>query len=601
MDPGVVELLELFEYKVDDLVAGKTPRGGWASLIKLRQELLQQPLSGPLIRRFRQADQTFRQFRQAHLPDTPSPAPTITVFDQPLPPSSPEREVLDRLRERLFWLQAEREAYRIGKLLVGGKREELRFAYSLLRNLETYEQQPQFRQDYNLSRFEPSVPIPALSDSLAQLDDPQVAQRVLFDLAREAYRIPELLGIPPEETLAYLRRMSRKILDNDAMLRPLRNRTGPSMERLRQLLSEARQRNAPSSELRTLEEQLHSAAAEERRLSLLLAEDRDLFSGAAERLFQRLSRLLPSPRGTAALPEVPQKILGAQDPELALPHVDPQISALNLRLAPLRLQLGPLSIGLYTAEGEYTLSLEGQEYPLAQEHAQIIPSSGFELWVVRFGEYLHLGLRAKEGARLSRLLIEGEVLGFLLAPEGDYPYLRLLRALHQRLRDPKAPLDPQAFAPSSAQRYAEAPLEALQDFARKGLAAVASRLAQVPQWPQLLEEAGSTLGLKHEAKLLQELLQSWQEERPTQTSITLSVEGGFPMLGEVPVDLHLGSLHLSARLREGTVYVTMAGAVPRKLEDLLLWPTPEGFGLIVREGNRIAYRLLPHPSSPRRA
>ena len=54
------DLVDLYEYRVEDLLQGRTPKGGKQALLRLRQLLIQSRLPGPLAKRFRQADARFR-------------------------------------------------------------------------------------------------------------------------------------------------------------------------------------------------------------------------------------------------------------------------------------------------------------------------------------------------------------------------------------------------------------------------------------------------------------------------------------------------------------------------------------------------------------
>jgi hypothetical protein len=90
----------------------------------------------------------------------------------------------------------------------------------------------------------------------------------------------------------YIRRFARRILESEGSLRT--SPRGPSLEALHRALEEARRQNLSASEIRTLEERLQNAAAEERRMSLLLEEDRARFSAATERLVGLLARYLPA-------------------------------------------------------------------------------------------------------------------------------------------------------------------------------------------------------------------------------------------------------------------------------------------------------------------
>ena len=53
-------IVELYEYKVDDTLQARTPKGGTRSLRELRDLLATAPLAGATLRRFRMADRALR-------------------------------------------------------------------------------------------------------------------------------------------------------------------------------------------------------------------------------------------------------------------------------------------------------------------------------------------------------------------------------------------------------------------------------------------------------------------------------------------------------------------------------------------------------------
>lgn len=65
MDFELSDLIELFAYKLDDLEAGREPRGGRGSILRLRRRLLETKLPGPLAKRFREEDRRWRELQTA--------------------------------------------------------------------------------------------------------------------------------------------------------------------------------------------------------------------------------------------------------------------------------------------------------------------------------------------------------------------------------------------------------------------------------------------------------------------------------------------------------------------------------------------------------
>jgi hypothetical protein len=468
---------------------------------------------------------------------------------------------------KVWRLLASREARARAKDLLSGRREELRLIHAFLQNYLDYREKPEFKRDYNLSRFTPTHPIPSLTDSLLDLEDPKVAEALLLEYLETALRIPQDLPIPPEETRNYVRRFLNRLLDWDEAygLPPKRD-----LLALRRALEEARRLGAGEKEIARLEERLR----EERRRELLLEEEKRRFRVAQEKALALLN-LLPAPQGETPWPEVP-------------PPGEVKETLATVPLAPGRVALGPLVLTLSQVDGTWHLGLAGEDHVL--EESQVLPWEDLEVWAVREGDLLHLRLEARSGLRLYELLSEGRVLALLLSPKGDYAYLRLLRGLSAKL---KGEFRPEELGPRHAEKYRQAPEEALFDFARKGLEVTLKRLGGQDPEPLLLE-VGQALGLEKEARTLAEALREYLGRRPP-TRETLGGEVHFLSLSPEPQSLKVGSAVLSLRLKEDGVYVGQAGEVPRRLKDLLVYRLAEGALVLAREGRRLAYLVVGTP------
>ncbi len=589
MKAGLVELLELYEYKVDDLVAGNEPKGGMAGLTRLRQTLIQSNLPGPLAKKFRDIDARFKAHRPGYkttVDEGSTPDLGMILLEEEGAETSPEREALEKLAEAVYWSQLERDLLRTAKSFNHGKRDELRMTYAILQNLEAYSKSPQFSQDYNLSRFTLAHPIPSVSDPRVHLEDPDIAKNMLLELFREAFALSSKLRLPPEETVPYIRRFARRVLESEGSLRT--SIRGPNLETLRRALEEAHRQNLSIAEIRALEERLHATAAEERRMSLVMEDDRGRFSAAIERLTTLLTRYLPTPRGEASWPHIPPKILGSQSPEYGIQTVPPDARALNLRLIPQRFYFWNHEIGISQAGKLFGLSVDGQERMIEEDAAFSLTLPDAELHVIRYQDYLHLRIEPREAATLSNLLAEGRVMTFLMWPENHFAYLRLLRALSARF---KGEVNYALFSPESAGKYGEAPIDNLQDFARKGLEVVKGRIERNSSWTAYLAEVARALGLESHAQVLQLELSEWLGFSPPSRD-TLGENVGSTTVGDSPSTVKAGSAVLSLRYQEDAVYVSSTGLVPRKLLDLMVWMLPEGGLVLAREGARVAHSLV---------
>lgn len=588
MQPGLVELLELYEYKVEDLARGADPKGGMAALNRLRQSLIASNLSGPLARRFREADARYKASRTSYQSVSEEPTPELAIFieDEGPAPVSPEREVLDGLAEALYWSRLERDLGRAAKQFNQGKRDELRMTYAILQNLEAYASTPQFAGDYNLSRFSLSHAIPGLSDPRVAIENTEVGTRLLLELFRQVYGLADRLNLPPEETVPYLRRFARRILDSEGALRT--SIKGPNVDMLRRALEEARRQGLGTGQIRELEERLQAAAAEERRLALVQEEDKNRFAAAIERISLLLARYLPAPRGEAAWPQIPQKILGAQGSEFALSEIPPGTKSLTLRLQPQRLRLEGYEIAISQTGQLYGLSVGTQERSLDEAPWFSLTLRDAELQVLRYKDYLHLRLEPREAATLSNLLTEGRVLAHLMWPERDYAYLRLMRAFSMRF---KGDTNVAQFGPESAARYGEATIDNLQEFARKGLESVKARIERTPHWRDLLAQTAAAMGLEPYGQNLTREISEWLGYQPPSRD-TLGGDIGSTTVGDSPSSLKAGSTVLSLRFQSDEVYVSSTGLIPRKLHDLMVWMVPEGGVVLAREAHRVAHVLV---------
>ena len=146
------DLVDLYEYRVEDLAQGRTPKGGKRALLELRALLAQARLPAPLAKRFRQADARFRALRRGAEPSPPPDLPAL-LPGEPEGGEAPGKEVLRRLALGVWRLLAAREVRARAKDFLSGRREELRLVHAFLQNYLAYREQEGFRRDFNLSRF----------------------------------------------------------------------------------------------------------------------------------------------------------------------------------------------------------------------------------------------------------------------------------------------------------------------------------------------------------------------------------------------------------------------------------------------------------------
>jgi hypothetical protein len=245
-------------------------------------------------------------------------------------------------------------------------------------------------------------------------------------------------------------------------------------------------------------------------------------------------------------------------------------------------------IGISQAGQLFGLSVGGQERMIEEDAAFSLTLPDAELHVIRCQDYLHLRIEPREAATLSNLLAEGRIMTFLMWPENNFAYLRLLRALSARF---KGEVNYAGFSPELASKYSEAPIDNLQDFARKGLEVVRGRIEKNSGWTAYLAEVARVLELESYAPVLQLELSEWLGFSPPSRD-TLGENVGSTTVGDSPSTVKVGSAVLSLRYQDDAVYVSSTGLVPRKLLDLMVWKLPEGGLVLAREGTRVAHSLV---------
>ncbi len=593
-----VELLELYEYKVEDIAQGKEPRGGNLALNKLRLVLIQTALPSQLAKRFRNADSKFRTARNTNAKsemseyvldnqlDPISEFDPSVLFDGKISETStPTESGLNQLQENIYWFNLERELQKTVRSFNQGKRDEMRIVFAVLQNLDEYSKTSNFHQDFNLSRFVLKYPIPSLSDPRVHLDDPEISRKLLIEFFQAAFSISNRLEIPPEESVPYMRRFAKRVLDSDGELQANKNL---DLDSLRRAKEDAIYQNASPAAIRNLEERLQAAISEDRRRLLMIDDDKIRFGQAIETLTALLSKYLPKPKGDGALPEVPQRIFGSEDPEWAQQTIGPEDTLLNVALKPQLFKFAGFEISINHSGQDYGLSIDNQEHILEKNSTFAINLYRNELLVSRVDDLVHLRLEAKEAINLANSVAGGRLMAHLMWPGQEYGFLRLLRAFSTRL---KGETQYSLFGPDSSSRYGEASVDSLQDFVRKGLDVVRSRIEANNHWPAYIQEAANSLELVETGRNLQREISEWVGFAAP-TRIDLSGELAVNTLGETPLELQAGGVVLSLRYQDNFVYVSHAGSVPRQLHDVLVWPTGEGAVVLARDGSRVAHTVL---------
>ena len=457
--------LELFEYKVGDLVSRSEPTGGRESVAALHDYLthLEPMLSAEARRRFAAASQEFRrlsapssglarglesmlELAAADLSagDFASvegdAASSTLVFDQLelstslaveaakqvltseatillSPAEREEQRILKRLAERVQQYALERTLKRLAAAYRAEReRYTVRLVYGVLRNLTRYAQRATFSQDATLVHFEVEEAVLERSDPLYSFNDLESVTELLRELVEVAlnFKGPKspyrTLELDENRVLAYLRRFALAVARDPyaGRLSSLPNQD-MNAQQLRQMiqalgrepLSEA-ERSAQQS---VLEARLHAAWERERSQRALFEHDVEAFTQAAEALFTQLGQHLPKRvGGEAEEPRLTGGVLFAENSALNLTEIPRRVTALTLQLkGPTRLSLAGVNIAVIGAAGAWRLGVANEQAPLTE--TAVFESA--DRRVVAFLEEGYLHLEVRDDARtLSELLAE---------------------------------------------------------------------------------------------------------------------------------------------------------------------------------------------------
>lgn len=555
------ELVELYEYKVADILAGRDPRGGRRSLGALRDRLLTGDLDSPLLRRFRHADKLWREFTVA------SAAPTFTMQDGPerqhtwnLPsavPADEEATTLAVLGTHLWRLRLDDA---LAALAARWRREPgnvtMRALYALSLNLEA----GTLGHD-----------VPDEDDPLVSLTNPEVSVAVLSGLV-------------------------------DAML-TRQSETQTAVAACRPMMLELAANPYPRDRRALLDVGSPGIDDPTRTGTFQRSAQRTALREALGRGFETIVRLLPAEYG------------GSGDES---PHIT---SALFARLPSRRLaqpdEGTTLAVRL-TAAGEirwhdrtvawrpegtgWTLMAGGTATPLRREPGGAVGVTrvsldGVELRALLRQDYLLLDLELVERVSLPELVALGRVVTALLEPADAFLHLRVARGVAQWLRDGR--LDLASLAPGTAAKYAAASPDTLFAFARKGASNLLARLTRRPDEDvtRAFREVARTLGcddartgrLMNVLRAARHARQQGDQDLPGTAEIrndgdlrVVTYDGdpvAVPVLGRV--------LTLRADYRnEITAVLPGAPAVP--VRDLWVFTFPQGGVIIARSGQRFA-------------
>ncbi|MFC4425732.1 hypothetical protein [Deinococcus navajonensis] len=575
------ELVELYEYKIADLLEGRSPRGGRRSLGTLRDDLLTAPLEPALLRRLMEADRRYRAFLKGQVLNPLADAPVRAAVRAAIRGrwTGEGTGVSEAARawnelQRLSWHATVRR-----DLLEQGRdwQQEpslvtLRVIYAALENAE---RSGGTGRDWQA--------VPEVNDTLSSLHDPEVLRRLMYGAADLMLNVEgrarlrtELLQIQEEPfprhadedvLAARLEAVGREPLSTSAR------------EALRQAL---RSQYPPPRDPR----------------------ERPAIREAAQRLLDLLEQLIS--RAPSVVPGrlAPQVLLYAQDPTLALPRPDDASDELFVYLPGGReAQWRGLTLKWQHVVSSWQFQVDGQiallrpDAPEPDRTALITTARG-DLRAFVSGQHLLLRVEGSTRDVLTAQAALSRAVAALMRPAEGFAALRLARATALVMRG--QPVDLAALGPGSAAKYAQSAGSALLEFARRGADALVSRVAEMTpeQVATHLQAAATVLGMRMEqaASLHEALHRAAFPEEPLPDPVSAALlevplDGGFRSvrLGDEPLTLQVAGRLLTLRLDyKGDRLAILPGEPPAVVGDLLVLGVPGLRIMLVRQRDWLA-------------
>lgn len=575
-----LELVELYEYKVQDLVEGRVPRGGRRGLALLRDELLNAPLDPGLLRRLMETDRQYRLHQGNPVRHT-RPRPGHggqSTWTAPPTADSDESRAWEEL-QLLQWHQ--RAAAQARDLTLRWQREpgfaHLRVLYTLIENAE------------RLARpgTQP-LAVPPAHDALMDLHDPEVTGRLATAL-------------------------SVLLLTEDGRARVRAALSAVHAEPFPRHPDE----DVLAARIAAAEREPISHEAREALIRALRAEfplprdprERPAIRAAARHVADLLDPILdalPKP----SLNGAPQgSILYAQHPGSAMRVPDDGAERLTVHLRGgssarwrgLNLEWQPIGPNWQVQVGSQLTLLRPGHTPHERTQTLKLPDQQFRAFIS--GAYMTLVVESHTAQELGRRASTARATALLLDPALDYAFLRLARAAAQVLRG--GPLQPEKLTPDSARKYQDSTPDVLLSFARKGVETLCQRLARVPAEDAAngFRSAAQALGLHRVvADRLHAALHVALHDPETLPSgkavsrLELASGGSFvsAVLSDEPLTIQVEGRGVTVRWDyKGELVVMMPGHAPMVLHDLLVVRLPGGNLLLVRHGSWLSAALTP--------
>lgn len=637
-DENKQELVELYEYKVADLIAGREPLGGKQSVKILRDSISKLTLSSQQLRRYRETDRKLRE-KSAASPKTLVQTVTGEKLDVNLGlnldldsssvvmPNLPvtnhaamaniefgdeESQVLRTLSQAAWRtdfreeLQSQNKRFRLEP-----SRSSLRLIYATLHNLEQYSEYPGFTTDLNLAKFKVISAVPNSDDPLISLGNSEVVNELLEGLANHVSDFGKLypkINMPSGEVLGYLRRFAVAVA-NDSTAGEPPPVVSPSPREIQNALEEVRRENlnadAKRNMLERLQKQLEHALNQERTLVGRFETDRRALQESVDVIFGYLLEHVPERLGGRAKDRHPlQRALNAQNETLRLEQTIPNSTEVAVRLQRTGgTNLAGIEVQWHTQPEGWAIEVGGAEYPLQSDMS--IPLEGQEVRVYTKNAlgaiYALIQIRDRGGAgSLWGELKLARTVAIMLDPSGQFLKLRLARAATSWIKDRRVDLE--QVSPDVAANWLNAPEDRLLDFARKGASRLLEIFKRSPEAvleraffasAESLAEPGGMESAQVVTNAFRDLLKMPDHEPIEGLDIKKPDEALLVLYRGEPITIRVMQRALTIRTDNlGKIYVLLPGGGGRTLEQILVHHIPGGAIIMAREGFRIALSYI---------
>ncbi len=623
-------LVELYEYKVADMLQRRDPKGGKQSLRELRDVLSGISLNQQLQRRFRVADRSLREKSAAPISNMQVIEPQglevgigegfvltetapANINEVPQVPEllDEEGEVLRLLGMRVWRAELSENLLEQGKKWRSEtNRPVLRLVYAVLHNLDLYAEQPTFATDLNLSKLKVYSPVPEPNDSLIRLSDSEAVDGLMTSLLHHVLEFTTeypKMRLPESEVLAYLRRFAMSVA-NDHLAGEPPPPIQPSPREITNTIDQVRRENmnpdAKSEMLSKLNKQLELAAAKEREQAQALQTERRNLLAAVESLFAYLTDRLPARYGGKDKDIIyPVQIYGAQSENRRLESIPADARQVIVRLGRATdMVFGQTNFHLINRPEGWVMQVGEAEYPI--QNGAIVPLEKREirLFAESVGSvpYVAMELRDRDGGGLWHLLAIAKCTAVLLDPSYNFMNMRLMRATVSWIRDRR--IEPREYHPETGTTYATAPEENLLKYARNASEKILERLNRAPAGT--LEKSFSTAAevlnedeSPQRSEILANIFAQAMQTQAGEFTEGLELQNPSQVIlvsyrGE-PVTVRVMGRAFTIRTDNlGKMYAFAPGSGGRAFEDVLSVIVPGGFVMFARDGLRIAVGFL---------